>query len=102
MKTKTTTVQLIALSYLHIAVEFRAIRAAGARRRFAAERLDGERQTALLTSERRATLGVHVLLDAVPVLLRDVEALNEVAYIVQNRRVVSHYVLLSDTKHEWT
>ena len=45
---------------------------------FSSERLDAEWQTSSLAAEGCATLGIHVLLDPVPVLLRHAEALVEV------------------------
>ena len=47
----------------------------------APERLHRQWQAALLASERRATLGVHVLFDAMPVDLQDAEPPDQVTYM---------------------
>ena len=51
---------------------------------FSSERLDAEWQTSSLAAEGCPTLGIHVLLDPVPVLFRHAEALVEVTYRIKS------------------
>ena len=53
------------------------------------ERLDAEWQTSSLAAEGCPTLGIHVLLDPVPVLFRHAEALVEVTCSIESILLLS-------------